>query len=164
LEIEPIRTLVRQHGLFDNTLVDAHGFAETLARAVAIVGPDRVGTPRLEDTHRPDAFTLSPPAETLPPIEPGTPFYLRGLPLRRFRPPIPANVELKSDWPAYLWAADLHAAIAEARGPYPVSGDWWEDNRAWDRAEWDVEITGGGLYRLVHDLIADRWFIEGEYD
>jgi protein ImuB len=164
LEIEPVRALIRQHGLFDNTLVDAHGFAETLARAAAIAGSDRIGTPHLEDTHRPDAFALHPPALSLAPAEPSTPFTLRGLPLRRFRPPIPANVELQSGFPAYLWTSDLHASITAARGPYPVSGDWWETARAWSREEWDIEAADSGLYRLTHDLQASAWFIEGEYD
>lgn len=164
LDIDPIRALVRQHGMFENALIDAHGFAETLARAVAIVGSDRVGTPRHENTHRPDAFKLTAPTSVLEPTEVTTPFSLRGLPLRRFRPPIPANVELQSGYPAFVWTPALHAAIASAQGPYRISGDWWETHRTWSREEWDIEIADAGLYRLVHDLTANAWVLEGEYD
>ena len=164
LEIEPIRAPIRQHGLFENALVDAHGFAETLARAVAIVGSDRVGTPRLENTHRPDAFKLTAPTSVLAPTEIITPFSLRGLPLRRFRPPTPANVELQSGYLAYLWTPQLHSAITAVQGPYRTSGDWWETNHTWSREEWDIELADGGLYRLAHDLLTHTWHLEGEYD
>jgi len=55
-----------------------------------------------------------------------------------------------------LWAA----------GPWRSSGDWWEQD-AWVRDEWDIAVheqTGIALYRLVHDLIAGRWLLEGSYD
>jgi len=92
LVVAPTRPLVRQHGLFDTGLRDPHGFAETLARVEAVVGADRVGTPQLETTHRPDAFALGKPIDVVgslpaPPILPPL-----GLPLRRFRPPVEAQV------------------------------------------------------------------------
>jgi len=164
LEIEPVRALVRQQGLFENTLVDAHGFADTLARATAIVGSGRVGTPFLEDSHRPDAFTLAAPADTLSPIEPTAPFWLRGLSLRRFRPPLPAHVALTGASPSSVWTNELHAVVAVAHGPYRISGDWWERAREWERDEWDVELVDGGVYRLVHETPAKAWYVEGEYD
>lgn len=161
LEIEPVRAQVRQQGIFDNTLRDPHGFAETLARVAAIVGSGRVGTPRLEDTHRPDAFTLEAPARTLAPVEPPRPFLLRGLPLHRFRPPLAVQVELTGAWPSYVIGKTHQGAIANAVGPYRESGGWWE--KRWSRDVWDVELTGGGLYRLVHERESGGWFLEGEY-
>ncbi len=161
LEIEPVRAQVRQQGIFDNTLRDPHGFAETLARIAAIVGPGRVGTPQLEDTHRPDAFTLAPPARTLAPVEPSRPFFLRGLPLHRFRPPLAVQVELTGAWPSYVVNKTHQDAVANAAGPYRESGGWWE--KRWSREVWDVELAGGGLYRLVHERDRGGWFLEGEY-
>jgi protein ImuB len=86
----------------------------------------------------------------------------RGLPLRRHRPPTPARVALTDNRPAYLWAAGEEGAVAAADGPWIGSGDWWEAGRGWHQEEWDVELAGGGVYRLRR--AADGWFVEGEYD
>jgi protein ImuB len=149
--------------LFDSALIDAHGFAETLARAVAIVGSDRVGTPRVENTHRPDAVALAPPAASVSPSEPAADFWLRGLPLRRFRPCLPAKIELAGNTPAYLWTETVRGAVQAAQGPWRHSGDWWEAAREWEQEEWDVELDGGGLYRVLRRPDG-RWFLAGEYD
>ncbi len=163
LHVTPVRPLVRQHGLFDSTLRDPHGFSESLARAVAVVGSDRVGTPQLADTHRPDAFALSPPASVVPPAAPPPLHAALGLPLRRFRPPLPANVELAGHAPAFVWCDYAHGPVASTRGPWRGSGEWWETGRSWEREEWDVALADGcGLYRLLRTPTG--WFIEGEYD
>lgn len=164
LSIDPTRPLARQHGLFDTGLRDPHGFAETLARAGAIAGSDRVGTPGCDDTHRPDALTLAAPAAVVPPPGPPAPLPPAGLPLRRFRPPLPANVEMcgPSSTPAYLWTDALHGAINEARGPWQGSGDWWQRDAHWQREEWDVALAEGGLYRITRT--PEGWWLEGEYD
>ena len=163
LHVTPVRPLVRQHGLFDSSLRDPHGFSESLARAVAVVGSDRVGTPQLTDTHRPDAFALSPPASVIPPAAPPPLHAALGLPLRRFRPPLPTNVELVGHAPAFVWCDYAHGPVASTRGPWRGSGEWWETGRSWEREEWDVALADGcGLYRLLRTPTG--WFIEGEYD
>lgn len=162
LRATPARPLVRQQGLFDTGLRDPHGFAETLARVVAIVGSDRVGTPQAEDTHRPDAVKLVPPAAVIPPPAELPLHPTCGLPLRRYRPALPAQLELTEGKPTYLWTERFAGAIAAVRGPWLSSGDWWQADRTWRRTEYDVALVDGGLYRLV---LADRsWFVEGEYD
>jgi protein ImuB len=163
LEIDPVRIAVRQQGLFDCALRDPHGFAETLARAAAIVGAERVGTPRLENTHRPDAFTQVAPAPTLPPLAERFRHEVRGLALRRFRPALPANVELDGIRPVYVASAEVRGFVRERAGPWYGSGDWWEDGKAWDREEWDVALEEGGLFRVVR-VPGGRWIVEGEYD
>jgi len=163
LHVTPVRPLVRQHGLFDSTLRDPHGFSESLARAVAVVGSGRVGTPQRADTHRPDAFALSPPASVIPSAAPPPLHAALGLPLRRFRPPLPTNVELVGHAPAFVWCDYAHGPVASTRGPWRGSGEWWETDRSWEREEWDVALADGcGLYRLLRTPTG--WFIEGEYD
>ncbi len=193
LRVEPTRPPHRQQGLFETELRDPHGFAETLARVVAIVGSDRAGTPYAQDTHRPDAVVLESPAAVVPSsprekipgpgakgqatprgahsletwnLELGTcsrsELVPLGLPLRRLRPPVTARVEVQEGAPVSVWSAVVSDLIAEAHGPWRGAGDWWEAGRAWEREEWDVEVAGGGLFRLIRT--AEGWFVEGEYD
>jgi protein ImuB len=164
LRAAPARPLVRQQDLFASGLRDPHGFAETLARVSALVGAERLGTPQPEETHRPDAVKLTPPPAVIPPPAPRPVHPLHGLPLRRFRPPLPARLEFApaERQPVYVWTERFHDAITHVRGPWCSSGDWWQADRAWSRLEWDIALAGGGLYRLLR--LGEAWFIEGEYD
>jgi len=162
LRLTPARPLVRQQGLFDTGLRDPHGFAETLARVSALVGADRIGTPRLPDTHRPDSAQLVPPRPVIPPAADPPIHPPFGLPLRRFRPPRPARLEFTDGRPSYLWTEYISGEIS-FRGPaFPSSGEWWQRDRAWSRTEWDIALSTGGLFRLLHTNNA--YFLEGEYD
>src|SRR6266403_480824 len=60
LQAEPAKPSRQQFGLFETSLRDPNQLYETLARLVALLGSERVGTPVLEETHRPDAFHLEP--------------------------------------------------------------------------------------------------------
>lgn len=162
LKLRPGRIRVRQQGLFDGGLRDPHGFAETLARVVALMGSDRVGRPVPADTFRPDAFTLRAPLETLPMLPERFMHPPQGLPLRRYRPPVSARVAESEGRPAWVWAAGVEGGVAAAAGPWLSSGGWWEKECFWHHGEWDIELATGGLYRLRHT--AGGWFVEGEYD
>lgn len=162
LRLEPGRIMVRQQGLFDGGLRDPHGFADTLARVVGLVGAERVGRPVAANTHRPDSFLLAGPPATLAPLTDRYVPPLRGRPLRRFRPPRPARVMLAEAVPVHVCAAQVEGGVVAARGPWVSSGDWWEGGRAWRHEEWDIELATGGLYRLRRN--AGGWALEGEYD
>ena len=162
LRLTPARPLVRQQGLFDTGLRDPHGFAETLARVVALVGSDRVGTPQTQDTHRPDSVKLVAPAPVIPPVAPPPVHAPLSPPLRRFRPPLPAQVELTAGRATYLWTERVHGEIILQSDAWPSSGDWWQADRAWQRFEWDIALAEGGLYRLLR--LGPAYFLEGEYD
>jgi protein ImuB len=162
LELTPVRPLVRQQGIFDTGLCDPHGFAETLARVSALVGSERIGTPRPADTHRPDTFTLTPPAPVIfstvtPPLH-----APQGLPLRRFRPPLRVGLTETGEGKTFLWADGARGEISFRSPPYPRNGHWWQQDRAWSRVEWDIALVEGGLFRLILD--GDDYFLEGEYD
>src|SRR5213076_1364919 len=60
LSAQPIKAAKEQFGLFETTLRNPSQLSETLARLTALLGADRVGTPVLEETHRPDAFQIEP--------------------------------------------------------------------------------------------------------
>ncbi len=161
LTLSPTRPLTRQRGLFETGLRDPHGFADTLARLGGLLGADRVGTPAREATHRPDAFRLAAPAPVVAPAPQPPVLPTLGLPLRRFRPPCPARVELTPQGPTHVQSSPAHGLILRARGPWKRDGEWWKPG-SWSREEWDVELAGGGLYRLVR--LATGWLVEGMYD
>jgi len=60
LSAQPIKPAKEQFGLFETTLRNPHQLSETLARLTALFGSERVGTPVIEETHRPDAFRMEP--------------------------------------------------------------------------------------------------------
>src|SRR5438046_3749308 len=178
LEAQPSRSVRQQFGLFETALRDPMQLHETLARLVGLLGADRVGTPVLEETHRPDAFRMEPFAWDFGHPEPeidGVNGAVRGcVPLRRFRKRKKATVLLENNRPAHVRAAEVRARHGESStglavegtttrqdGPFPLSGNWW-DERAWARVEWDVEIENGVIARCHCDL--DGWAIDGIYD
>jgi error-prone DNA polymerase len=167
LRATPCRSVNQQFRLFGSELRDPNRFHETLARLTALLGSDRVGTPVVENTHRADAFRMNVPVfgdQTAMPTETSssagsTQF---GVPLRRFRPPISAEVTLRGQRPVHIRAAVVNAAVKRSRGPLPASGGWWAAQMQWVRHEWDVEMANGELYRLCESNGA--WTLEGVYD
>ena len=160
LTATPARAAQQQFGLFESALRDPNQFYETLARLSALVGYDRVGVPVLEPTHRPEAFRLVPADFTAAPCAADAAALPLGLALHRFRPPLPANVQIEQR-PIFLHTTRLHGPIIAAHGPMLLSGDWW-GGQSWSRCEWDVQLGGGSLCRIYEQEGA--WFLEGVYD
>jgi protein ImuB len=190
LSAEPIKPASQQFGLFETTLRNPQQLYETLARLTGLLGPDRVGMPVLEETHRPDAFRMEPFAwvAVSAALSGQSPDALRTahttIALRRFRPAAPASIftsqnrHLQSDRvsgkiddspPALshsrasrLCRSAPAGSIVDQHGPYLLSGNWW-DEKSWGRAEWDVELEHGVLYRSYQNL-EGAWEIDGIYD
>jgi protein ImuB len=181
LSVEPIKPAGEQFGLFETTLRNPHQLSETLARLTALLGGDRIGTPFLEETHRPDAFRMQPFCSTgfQPVGQAGVLACKRNgrqdacLPhsqdgcaplspaLRRFRPAVSASVLQDEDTPAHVRSAEISGKIIAKRGPYFLSGNWW-DEKSWGRAEWDLQLQNGELVR-AHER-EGVWKIDGVYD
>lgn len=165
LSAKPGRAINHQFGLFESVLRDPNHFYETLARLTALVGVERVGTPVLEETYRPDAFRMEPVRlDDLPEVPVGNESRAcgtRGPALQRFRPPIAATAKLGQEGPVSLESAVFQGTAREARGPWRSSGQWW-DTEYWGRDEWDVEASNGRWYRVCRQ--AHGWFVEGIYD
>ena len=165
LNAQPIRAETQQFGLFESALRDPNHFHETLARLAALLGAERVGTPVLEATHRPDSFRMEMPkfGECQTEVRNPKPETRNssGLCLRRFRPAIHAEVELEHGRPVFISTLVVSGAVKRARGPWCVSGTWW-DQRRWSRQEWDVETRDGAVYRLFNSN--GDWLVEGVYD
>lgn len=163
LLVQPALPDHQQFRLFESPLRDPNRFGETLARLAALVGSDRVGLAEVLDSHRTDAFRLAEPRFHLLQEGPGetAPNFAVGLPLRRYRPAVPAEVKVVRHQPAEVQSAIVRGEVTDLLGPYRASGGWWESER-WSVEEWDVEIGQRGLYRLCQQ--PDGWVIQGSYD
>ena len=176
LQAHPIKPNSQQFGLFETTLRNPNQLSETLARLTALLGVDRVGMPVLDETHRPDAFHIEPFSweaveSAVPSGEP--PDALRTArtttALRRFRPAVAASVFLSENMPAHLRSANpfgcrsgqANGKVAEQRGPYLASGNWW-DETAWARGEWDLQLENAVLLRCHQS--GETWEMDGIYD
>ena len=76
------------------------------------------------------------------------------------------QVRVRMEQPVSVNSQAVSGNITIATGPWLASGDWWTD-APWNRAEWDIELASGGLYRVYQTLIEPgqpHWFLEGMYD
>jgi protein ImuB len=175
LTAQPIRPASQQFGLFETALRNPQQLYETLARLSALLGNDRVGTPILAETHRPDAFRMEPFAwecephghfggtasvpsnyysdttERVPPVSKPA--------LRRFRPATTASIFTSKD--RHLQSGNVAGKVVGQSGPFLFSGNWW-DEKSWARAEWDMQLEDNSLVRC-HEA-EGTWNIDGIYD
>src|SRR5206468_953202 len=106
---------------FETALRNPHQLYETLARLSALVGNDRVGTPVLEETHRPDAFRMEPFTWRVGAIAPNRPNEIKSCTaLRRFRPPANAAIFISQD--RHLQSDKVRGQIVDQSGPFLLSG------------------------------------------
>ena len=163
LSAQPIKPAREQFGLFETTLRNPHQLSETLARLSALLGADQVGTPMLEETHRPDAFRMESFSWEVGAIDLNRPqrtAFLK-LALRRFRPAVSASVLVDGDTPAHLRSAEICGKVIEQQGPYLISGNWW-GGKPWACVEWDLQLENRELVR-AHEADGS-WKIDGVYD
>jgi protein ImuB len=157
----PCRPTRQQFGLFESALRDPNQFYETVARLVALLGHDRVGTPQLEPTHRPDAFRMvAQPFQVHACAEARRQTLTNGFLLRRFRPALPALVHAAPE-PVFVHSREASGPVTAVDGPMLLSGDWWSGD-GWSRCEWDLQLRVGPLCRIYEE--GGAWFLEGIYD
>lgn len=141
----------------------------TLARIRAMVGEDNVGTPRLLNTHRPDAFEMNPwntsAAQPVPQNgeHPSESHHTLRLAMRVFRPALQARVHLLAAAPEDVLAPGVKGKVIRCAGPWKTSGEWWAATR-WRREEWDVALDDGALYRIYQEMQTRQWYVHGAYD
>ncbi len=160
LEAKPAKPEQQQFSLFESALRDPAQLCETLASLVGLLGTERVGTPVMEETYRPDVFCMEPFAWELPKPNKTLP-ELCGMALRRFRPAPSAVVLREENKPAHLRGAQMQEEVLKRDGPFRSSGNWWDEKR-WSRAEWDLQLANGALYRC--HASDERWQVDGIYD
>jgi protein ImuB len=179
LDAQPVKPASQQFRLFETALRDPNQLSETLARLTGLLGTDRVGTPVLEETHRPDAFRMEPfawnvsirfaadsprdesvrLADTAASTEEEKDAL--SVALRRFRSTESASVFLSENVPAHIRSTNISGKIADQGGPYFASGNWW-DEKSWTRAEWDLQLDDNVLLRCHQS--GETWEVDGVYD
>jgi protein ImuB len=159
-----------QLGLFAPQTPEPSRLDVTLARLKAIAGEDRVGSPVLEDSNRPDSFRMSQFA-----VSTSASIAKADSPrmaLRRMRPPVTISVIMQGDRPRRFRDAERSFEISAAFGPWRTSGCWWSTD-GWDAEEWDVlattrpktsiqEISIACL--LMRDQAQNTWQLVAIYD
>ncbi|PYU26095.1 MAG: hypothetical protein DMG32_10655 [Acidobacteria bacterium] len=187
LAADPAPPRVMQEGLFLPSAPDPEKLELTIARLANVVGNSHVGSPRLIDSHRPDAFQMCrfmPPRDAPRIWQKSTGVLGKCGPVtafRVFRPSPRAKVTLREGRPVHISFSTMHGEVTAASGPWSTSGEWWRED-AWHREEWDVEInrlsvsstnaiekspSAGppkGVYRIYYDLMRKAWFVAGMYD
>lgn len=180
LAAEPARPRSAQGGLFLPPSPEPEKLELTLARIAGMVGEHKVGALELLDTHHPEGFRMrrfvaevarkTPQKENSDSAALGSAVAKSAVTaLRRFRPSLRVHVALENGEPARVTCPrkkEVQGDVLWKAGPWRFSGDWWE-HEAWSRDEWDLALQNGdtiALYRLVHDLFAGAWFVEGMYD
>lgn len=166
IEVTTAHIRFTQAGLFQPLAPEPDSLEISMARLRAVVGEtdshgrQRVGFPALLDSHRPDHFQVVPPAVRHTSSQPSP-----RLALRRFRPAIPARVEVADEVPIWIGFAQKRARVIQASGPWQSNGEWWAGE--WKHSEWDIQLMLDGhtaLYRVFRDLVTKSWFVEGMYD
>jgi len=84
---------------------------------------------------------------------------------------VSASLLLDEDTLAHVRSAEISGNIIEQRGPYFLSGNWW-DEKSWARAEWDVQLENGELVRVnesdppsqSYGVAGRTWKVDGIYD
>jgi protein ImuB len=182
LSATPAQPRSTQGGLFLPPTPEPEKLELTLARISGMVGEGKVGALQLLDSHRPDAFRMQRFVPTEPNGQKAKPESAASrapiTALRVFRPPLRATIALRDGKPVHVVCPkrkEVGGDIVWMAGPWRTSGDWWEQD-GWARDEWDIAISPGVgrrppvvgkslcLYRLVHDLLSGKWFLEGTYD
>ncbi len=174
---EPDQPRRAQLALFGAPALSPDRLATAIAKLAALLGADRVGSPRSVDGHRPDRFALAGYAPPPPPELARKPAAGRGLlAVRVLRPPLPLEVEslespdrvetlqllsLKTSSPDAT--PPISGSVKVAAGPWSLEEGWWTDQPT-DRDYWDIELSDGALYRIYRNRKDGAWFADGIYD
>jgi protein ImuB len=160
LSADPSRPRAVQSGLFVPSSPDPEKLELTVARLAKLVGNTNIGSPQLEDTHRPGEFRMSrfkaPMHEqqvrrntknggATAIVDAKQKEWQARRPSMGFRivrPRLPVTVELRDGLPSRLFFRGVYGNVIAASGPWRTSGDWWRED-SWLQDEWDIEVRLG---------------------
>ncbi|MGB6133439.1 MAG: DNA polymerase Y family protein [Acidobacteriaceae bacterium] len=165
LSAQPGSTSRVQMGLFVPQLPEPSRLDVTMARIRSVVGENRAGRAVLEDTHRPDAFTVAPFSVPQPSAI-RAPRGRSRTAVRRLRPPEPVSVTLRQRRIVSFVFREKRYIVEQAFGPWFSSGNWW-GAELWSIEKWDL-IAHSDRDTLcccvARHPLRDDWRIEALYD
>ncbi|MDF1826554.1 MAG: DNA polymerase Y family protein [Verrucomicrobiales bacterium] len=162
LRFEPSDPVASQRLLFGVGLRNRFQFEDTMKRLRALVGSERVGSPRGLNTHRPGAFELLPLPSEIETVPESAGPPLMGFTLCRLQGHVRTSVRWRSGRPERIESRLVSGVVTQVAGPWHGGGDWWHQGKQWQRREWDIELPGKGVFRLVES--EGECFLEGRYD
>ena len=189
--VDPVPARIQQFSLLERVRPAPEKVSTLVARLTALAGEGRCGSPALVDSHDTAGFEMRrfapaapAPRQSAGPGDRGADRVSLCPMLRRFRVPVAARVKVQKGHPVRVMVPRMSGGeVVHWSGPWRTSGQWWTeapevsmnpgDTRPsretlgvlpWDRDEWDVSLTDGGVYRIFHDRRVDRWFLEGMVD
>jgi protein ImuB len=143
-----------------------------IARLTAIAGAERVGSPAVLDSHRPEAFAverfaIAPPAPAAAKSDRSTTNGPTPLALRAFRPAASIEVVCDRGRPDFVRGTGesekFGGRVVTLAGPWRLTGEWWRDS-SFARDYYDAELSDGGIYRIYRERESGDWFADGVYD
>ncbi len=149
-----------QRGLYAVSRPEPESLLLTVGKLKKLAGEENVGVPVMLNERLSEPFRLAP--DVLPQgrengtTEPARPVIA----FSYFRPPLAAEVLVREGRLAYIRTRLFSGRVAEYSGVWKADSKWWE--HGWTTREWDIEVEGGGIYRL--GKIGAEWFLIGEYD
>ncbi len=159
----PDRPRRAQLSLFGPAALSPEKLATTVARLISMLGEGCAGMPMTVDGYLPErhavgAFAPPPPPDTRRP-----PPRARGLlAARTFRPPLPVEVVTDGEKIASIRGETIEGTVRICSGPWRIEEGWWHDAPA-EREYWDVELWGGGIYRLYQAAESKGWFVDARF-
>lgn len=169
LRVEAVEPRRIQGGIFLPPTPPADKLQMTLARIASMVGKENAGTPRLLNTHRPDAFEMADlpvtdaAADSSDLQSQAAHKGVLRLAMRLFRPALQARVYVVEYTPKNVLAPGVRGNVIRSAGPWKTSGEWWAST-AWSHEEWDVALDDGALYRIYQESKSGGWYVHGVYD
>lgn len=139
----------------------------TIARLAALCGPDRVGTLKPGNSHRPEAVRLDAFNPQPPPLAPANGTATKNvvqLVLRAIRPATEIEVMCSRGMPEFVCGVNLGGRVVSLAGPWRRDGEWWRDASGFARDYYELALDDGGVYRVFRDLKSERWYVDGVYD
>ncbi|MGB2750792.1 MAG: hypothetical protein WBC19_01945 [Pyrinomonadaceae bacterium] len=149
-----------QKGLYAVSRPEPESLLLTVNKLKKLVGEIHVGVPILLNQRLAEPFNLD--ADAVPAgrekmdassVDPIIAFHY-------YRPPLRAEVLVRDGRLVFIKTHHFSGHVLEYSGVWKSNSKWWES--LWKTQEWDIEVEGNGVYRLMK--AGKEWFLTGEYD